>query len=190
MGRSKNTAQRRAQIVDALLTVMSSSGYAGASIQSIARAAELSPGLIHYHFGSKQEILLALLATLYERLAERYSQRAASVDTPWEAVEAWIDAHLSFGPDADPRAVACWVQIGAEALRQPDVRDAYRALIEADVSTLSTALARAGVEDADMAAAGMMSAVQGAYQLSLTAPGAIPPGQAAAVVRRMAAVFR
>ena len=39
MPRPSNTQQRRAQIVDGMLTVMATTGYTRASIQAIARAA-------------------------------------------------------------------------------------------------------------------------------------------------------
>lgn len=193
MGRNKNTAQRRAEIVEGLLDVMSSAGYSGASVQSIARAANLTPGLLHYHFGSKQAILLALLDTLAERLQRRFAtfcSRAPEDAAPWSVVDAWIDAHLSLDHGPDPRAVACWVQLGAESLRQPDVQTRYAEVIAADVAVLRDALAAAGVEDTAQAAAALMAAVQGAYQLSLAVPTLTPPGSAADTVRRMAAAFR
>ena len=64
MPRPPNTEQRRAQIVQALARGMARSGYAKATIQEIAREAGLSPGLIHYHFRSKQEVLIGLIESL------------------------------------------------------------------------------------------------------------------------------
>jgi len=190
VGRHKNTEQRRAQIVEGLLDVMSSAGYSGASIQSIARAASLSPGLLHYHFGNKQEILLALLTTLAERLQARYAAALPDDPTPSQRIDAWIDAHLAVDAGADPRAVACWVQLGAEALRQPAVQALYSDAIRADLAPLTAALSDAGASAPERAAAGLMAAVQGAYQLSLATPGLIPAGSAASSVRTMAAAFR
>ncbi|MFT4975450.1 MAG: TetR/AcrR family bet gene transcriptional repressor [Myxococcota bacterium] len=190
MGRHKNTALRRAQIVEGLLTVMATEGYSGASIQTIARTAELSPGLLHYHFGSKQDILIALLDTLAQRLHERYSALLPKADTPWAAVEAWIDAHLALGDAADPRAVACWVQIGAEALCQPEVQHRYAQILQEDSDVLLRALRAADIPEPERAAAGIVAAVQGAYQLSMAAPSVTPQGTAAGVVRQMAAAFR
>lgn len=53
MPRPSNTAERQEQIVLGLLEVMAERGYEKASVASIARAAELSPGLVHYHFQTK-----------------------------------------------------------------------------------------------------------------------------------------
>ena len=187
-----SSAQRRQEIVEGLLCEMAASGYAGASVQSIARAAGLTPGLVHYHFGSKQDILLALVETLSARLGVRLAALDQQAQTPWARVEAWIDAHLRLGAGADPRAVACWVQIGAEALHQPAVGTAYAAALSADAAGLRERLLAAGVAatSADAAAAGLLAAVQGAYQLSLAVPTLIPSGTAAETVRRMAAGLR
>ena len=52
--------ERRAQIVDGLMRVLPEHGYERASVARIAKAAGLSPGLVHHHFENKQAILLAL----------------------------------------------------------------------------------------------------------------------------------
>src|SRR5690348_6252199 len=108
MARTPNTLQRRRQIALALQQVMAAKGYDGASIHDIASAAQLTPGLVHYHFENKQAILLALL----DHLAEQQGQRIdAQVDgkNGLEAVDAFIDAHLALGRSADPEALACWI---------------------------------------------------------------------------------
>src|SRR5690242_8084135 len=75
MPRPSNTEERRAQITGALMKVMARSGYDGASIADIAEAAHLTPGLVHYHFKNKQEILLAALHELVARHRERLEAR-------------------------------------------------------------------------------------------------------------------
>jgi len=70
MARPSNTDERRLQIMGALVKVMAKRGYDGASVADIARAARLTPGLVHYHFKNKQEILLAALRDLVARRGE------------------------------------------------------------------------------------------------------------------------
>src|SRR5688500_13215478 len=117
MPRPSNTAERRAQIVQAMLEVMAKSGYDGASIASIAEAAGLAPGLVHYHFQDKLEILLALGEELVSRVKKRYLRRRSAARDDWERLFAFIDAHVALGRDSDPDAAAAWVVFGAEALR-------------------------------------------------------------------------
>ena len=50
MPRPSNTSERRKEIVSGLLHAMARRGYAETSMPEIARAAKLTPGLLHYHF--------------------------------------------------------------------------------------------------------------------------------------------
>lgn len=142
-----------------LMQVMATQGYDGTSAQTIAEAAGLSPGLVHHHFGKKGEVLLASIEVLRARVRSRFERRAEHATSLRGRSYAFIDAHLALGTDASPDAVACWVGIGAGA-----VRDEQRA---------ST-----GVPE-------MMSAIYGAYQLA-SAARAAPKGFAASAVRRTA----
>lgn len=192
MGRPSNTEERRRQIVDGLLTVMAERGYAAATIASVAEAAGVAAGLVHYHFDNKQEILLALVDTLGERARARRAAFVKHARTARTRLFAAIDALLASGDGADARAVACWVAIGAEALRQPEVRRQYERLVRDAIGELEALLrdvlrsesrstAKAGV-----AAAGLMAAVEGCFRLAAAAPDVIAAGSAAGLVRAMA----
>src|SRR5512145_1942211 len=110
MGRPSNTAERREQIAAALLRVMATQGYERATIGDIARAAELTPSLIHYHFENKQAILLDALHQLAARHAAGLELRLAGATRSARAeLDAFIDFHLGLGADADPEALSCWV---------------------------------------------------------------------------------
>jgi TetR/AcrR family transcriptional repressor of bet genes len=188
MARPSNRDERRAQIVDGLLHVLPRTGYERASIQLIAEAAGLGAGLVHHHFGSKLEILLAL----GERLAELVQARTRRATTPRTRVDAWIDAHLALGPDAAPEAVACWVALGAEALVQPEVGALYRTLIERRRATLDTLLRDVCRDEArttrglDVVTASILATVEGFFLLATVAPDVIPRGSAAGAARTLA----
>jgi TetR/AcrR family transcriptional repressor of bet genes len=191
MGRSSNTAERRAQIVEGLLKVMAEQGYDGASINAIAEAAGLASGIVHYHFGSKQEILLALIEHLSERLRQRYERREHKASSPRARLYALLDAHVALGTDAEPLAVACWVAIGAEAVKRPEVRAAYCSALRIDLQIMEELVRGVLVDEArvqDQAkelAAGLMAAIYGCYQLAIAAQAA-PRGFAAPTLRQMA----
>jgi TetR/AcrR family transcriptional repressor of bet genes len=165
---------------------MATRGYEGASIVAIAKAAGLAPGLVHYHFDTKAEVLLALVERLVTRVRARHAAR------PGERLEAFIDAHLALGPDADPRAVAAWSIVGAEALRQPDVRRLYRAALASTLKELKKLVAarlreqRRVTRNSGRIAAALVTAIEGAFRIAAAAPGALPGGYAAPMVRRMA----
>jgi TetR/AcrR family transcriptional regulator, transcriptional repressor of bet genes len=192
MGRPSNTEERRAQIVEGLLTVMAERGYAAASIAMVAQAAGVAPGLVHYHFEDKQEILLALVDTLGQRARARRDAFVAHARTARTRLFAAIDALLAPGDGADPRAVACWVAIGAEAVRQPEVRQHYERLVHEAVGELEALLRdvlrseRRSTAKVGIAAAGLMAAVEGCFRLAAAAPDVIAAGSAAGLVRAIA----
>ncbi|HVG63883.1 MAG TPA: TetR family transcriptional regulator C-terminal domain-containing protein [Hyalangium sp.] len=190
MGRPSNTEERRQQIVAGLLQVMAERGYDGASVAAIAKAAGLAPGLVHYHFKDKQEILLTLAEQLAARVHERVASRLARVkgDDARARVDAFLDAFLATGADADPAAVASWVTISVEAIRQPEVRAIYEKVVRTDIEHLEELVgAVTGKRRARAVAAGLFAAIQGYFVLAASVPGLVPPGSAASTVKRMAA---
>jgi len=193
MPRPSNTAQRRQEIVLGLLRVMATQGYERTSVARIARAADLTPGLIHYHFETKQEILLALVERIRQVLRGRLERRLARAGHGARArLFAYIDAHLALGPDSDPESMACWVAIGAEALRQPEVRKIYAEALRQDLGVLEGLLRELlssegrSTHPARAMAAGLLATIEGAYQLGCAAPGTIPRGSAAPMLKKMA----
>ena len=190
MARPSNTETRREEIVLGLQRAMAGRGYEKASVAAIAQEAGLTAGLVHYHFASKQEILLALL----ERLAGIWGRRAAAAQasTPRERVGVLLDAWLALDASSDRDAVACWVALGAEAIRQPEVRAPYERAVRAAHATLEQAvracLAAEGRATGESAviAAGLMAGISGFMQLGVATPGVIPTGTAARTLRAMA----
>ena len=62
---------RRAQILDAAGRVFADAGFEAASIDRIADAAGISPPVIYDHFGSKQELFVAVMEEASDELTAR-----------------------------------------------------------------------------------------------------------------------
>ncbi len=192
MARPSNTDERRAQIARALLTVMARKGYDGASIAEVAEAAQLTPGLVHYHFESKREILLLALKELGRGHLSRLEERLrGSGGDPARQLEAFLDFHLGLGADANPEALACWVLVGGEALREPMVQSLFEGTVAQLCRRLEVIL-RGGVEQGafacahlDAVAAGIIALIQGYLALAASARSTIPRGSAARTARLM-----
>lgn len=174
MARPPNTARRRAEIVRALKTVMARHGWEGASIARIAREAGLAPGLLHYHFADKREILLALMDALDAQLPAAGGR-----------IEPLVDACLALGPGADPEAAACWTAIFAESVRDPIVRRRLRRSLRRLTARIDRLLRAAG-RPGRGAAAALTASIAGCFMVASAAPGLIPRGSAASQVKRMA----
>ncbi len=198
MARPSNTTERREQIANALERVMATKGYAGASIGDVATEAGLTPGLVHYHFASKLEILEAVLARLigdHQAALRAALERCAS---PQEELAAFIDVHLATGATARPHALACWVTLSAEALREEIVQARFEAALRELASQLEEILrrgARQGAFRATLtrpsaaarASAAILATIQGYYALAATARSLVPRGSAAEAMRQMTA---
>ncbi|MBK6684190.1 MAG: TetR family transcriptional regulator C-terminal domain-containing protein [Deltaproteobacteria bacterium] len=192
MARPSNTEERRLQITRALQQVMAKQGYEGAAIADIARAAGLTPGLVHYHFAHKREILLATAARLLADHQQRLqAQLALAGPSPRAQLLAFVEAHLGQGATADPEALACWIQLTAESFRDKKLKaQLERAARDwRDVLQKILVEAEAGGErvrpDPEAAAAGLLAVIQGYFVLAATARGVIPPGSAAATAQVM-----
>jgi len=184
MGRPTNTEQRRSEILEAFLLVMADEGYAKATIQAIARQAGLKSGLIHYHFKNKQEMLIELVKQVSAVVQGRYELLAADARTPKEKLKAFIDARLAKGTGESPTAVAAWVVIGTEAIRQPEVRHEYEKIIAAQQQQLEQLIAAANTtrrvnSQTKKLAAIILAAMEGAFKLSVSAGQLMPEGYAA-----------
>lgn len=187
MSRRPNTDARRAEIVQAMLAVIARHGYEKATIQAIAKQAGLAPGLIHYHFENKQAILVALIEAMAAAAREGFEAvSAATPSGPRPRLHAYLQARLGLGSGAAPEAVAAWVMIGAEAVRQEEVRTAYAAVVEEEM-TFATALVEASLAEAGRdpqaappIAAAVLALTAGAFQLASAVPSTLPRGFAAA----------
>lgn len=185
MGRPSNTQQRKQEIVDALLRVMAVHGYEKASIQVIAKEAGLAPGLIHYHFKTKQDILLALVNWIASAARERLQNLSNESDDPWLKLEAFINARLATGETEMPEVVAAWVVIAGESLRQPEIKETYQSLIHQQLDMLKDLIAgawegkTAKSKGVIQLSAIVMAAIEGAFQLSATANDVMPKNYAA-----------
>jgi TetR/AcrR family transcriptional repressor of bet genes len=192
MTRASNTGQRRTQIAEALLAVMAKRGYEGASIVAIAKQARLAPGLVHYHFKSKLEILIEAVRLLAARHLAILDGVLVGAEAPPAQLTAFVEVHLGLGAHADPGALACWVLIGGEALRERRVQLEYERALAA-ISARLAAIIERGIADRSFApvdpvacAAALVAVVQGYFVVAASARKVIPSGTAAACTLRMA----
>jgi TetR/AcrR family transcriptional repressor of bet genes len=193
MGRQPNTKQRRTQIVKALMSVIARKGYSGASVQDIAQEAGLTPGLIHYHFESKQEILITLFNQLESLVNRRMESGIRKLGTanPLAALDALIDAFLALDDTADRLATSCWTMMSAEAVYNPGLGDVYKKVVHAQLRQIEkfaqlACNARVPKKKVRAAAAAILASIHGSFLLASTAPGTIPAGSAASSVKLMA----
>jgi TetR/AcrR family transcriptional repressor of bet genes len=185
MPRKSNTEDRRTEIVIAMMKVVAANGYERATIQQIANAADLTSGLLHYHFSNKQEILIALAQYLAGYVRQRFEQLAADATGAEDRLRAYLDARLGFGEGSSVDAVGAWVVIGSEAIRQPEVREVYQEAIAFEMKLVKGLLVdyleqrKKSTRDVGKLTAVVLAFIEGAFQLSRTADRIMPRRYAA-----------
>lgn len=167
---------------------MARTGFDGASTSAIAKEAGLSAGLVHHHFGSKAEVLQALPGHLEALVDARYQALAARRRGALGRLEAWVDAHLAHGDDAQPEAAAAWVWLGAQALKDEGLRTRYQAVVRRRLEALAGLIEDASADaptriDARALAVSTLATIEGYFQLA-SSTDVVPQGSAAAAVGR------
>lgn len=91
MARKSNAPQRRNQIVWALYDCLVNKGNEKVTVKEIAAQAGLPPGVIHYYFKSKDEIVSSLAIAIVEKYSNLMEHRLSNAESPGQRVEALID---------------------------------------------------------------------------------------------------
>jgi AcrR family transcriptional regulator len=69
-GQARVGAERRSAIVDAAIEVYAQRGYRGSALADVAERVGVTPAGILYHFGTKEDLLLAVIAERDRRASE------------------------------------------------------------------------------------------------------------------------
>jgi AcrR family transcriptional regulator len=82
--RERATNDTRASILAAARDRLLAEGYTNLSTRAVAEAAEVPLSQIHYHFGSKQQLILALLEAENARLLDRQRTMYGGPEPLWQ----------------------------------------------------------------------------------------------------------
>ena len=96
MGRQSNAPQRRQQIIWALYDCLSRKGHEKVTIKGIAAQAGLPPGVIHYYFSSKDEIVSQLAEAIVEKYSTILNQKVDEAVSSEDTIESIIDLMIEF----------------------------------------------------------------------------------------------
>lgn len=101
--REREKQERREAILAAASSVFLERGVGGATMEDIAREAELSKGALYLYFSSKDELFLAIALSALQQLAQRLAQ-----------VEHRVQADGGDGRAVCAELLRCYVQFAAE----------------------------------------------------------------------------
>jgi AcrR family transcriptional regulator len=91
MSKQDTTANKQAEepqhtkerIIAAASKILAEKGYDATTLREISREAQAGPGLVHYYFGGKDELLAEVLQATGQRFHERMEHLARQRSTSW-----------------------------------------------------------------------------------------------------------
>jgi AcrR family transcriptional regulator len=121
-------------ILDAARSRLLADGYAGLSTRKVAEEAGVSVSQLHYHFGSKQGLILALLEEENQRRLERQTRMYAEDAPLWQRYERACDF---LEDDLGSGYVRVLQEMVAAGWSNREVCDAVRELVSGWVALLA-----------------------------------------------------
>jgi len=101
MARTSAKAETGTTLLEAAKTVLRQKGYAGLSTRDVAAAAGVPLSQIHYHFGSKRGMVLALFEYLNAQLLDRqnamFSNPQLKLSEQWDLACDYLDEDIVSG---------------------------------------------------------------------------------------------
>ncbi|GHH63937.1 transcriptional regulator [Streptosporangium violaceochromogenes] len=137
--RADQADQRRAELLEAARRVVLERGLAGTRVADIARATNVSGGLIHYHFATKDDLITAMLRSTGETEVRRLRELAAGPGTAVERLDRVL--RFSIPESRSDQSWTLWLDASAVGVREAHVRTILLELEGAWIATLAEVIA-------------------------------------------------
>ncbi|UBU15867.1 TetR/AcrR family transcriptional regulator [Nonomuraea gerenzanensis] len=151
--RGKATRQR---LLDAAVALVPEVGWGGVSTRLVAERAGVAPGVVHYHFASVTDLLMAACLGFTAALLDRLAAELSAQPDPGEAV-GWLLGELSHYSGTDPASLLV-VELYLAATRIPELRERLGEQVGRFRATVASWLAERGYQGDPAAAAAMLAA--------------------------------
>jgi TetR/AcrR family transcriptional repressor of bet genes len=113
---------RRGQIIRAAATVLGRVGYSDSSVKQIAHEAGVAPGLVHYYFTSKEELLVAVVHDLEREMVADWQSAVAGIEDPLGRIVAAVD-HTAVRCSEHPEFFRLLFDLYVLGLNNPAIRE-------------------------------------------------------------------
>lgn len=114
--------ETQAKILRAAFRMLAENGYAALSIRDIAKDAGVNHALINYHFGSKDQLVIAVLDEANRRLLDRQQRMYRG---PSGFAQKWADARRFYKDDLASGFVRVQAELWAASLSNPGLREKF-----------------------------------------------------------------
>jgi AcrR family transcriptional regulator len=106
-------------LLDAAEQLLVEVGYAGITTRKLAERAGVNHGLVHYYFGSMEDLLLRVIERFTDQLIERQKAMYAQ---PIPFIEKWRTAMSFMDQDSESGYQKIWFEMQAMAWNAPAAR--------------------------------------------------------------------
>jgi TetR/AcrR family fatty acid metabolism transcriptional regulator len=141
--------ERRRQILDAALEAFAEKGFDKTTMDDIARASNVSKGLLYWYFENKQALFAALIKTVFDDFRMMFDQivRATQEQSPPDRLRALIvEPSKMIIPDT--RFVGLYMDFFVQAWQYDLVQQAIKAVYPEYVELIADAI-HDGIEQGD-----------------------------------------
>ena len=134
---------RREEILSTTVELLDRLGLASTRVADVAVALDVSPALVFYHFGTKDDLVAEAFAHAVERDLRRLEKAASGSTDPVERLRRVLRL---YGPTGTAVGWRIWIDAWALAQREPVIRKVLRRLDQRWTTSLQEVVA-AGVAD-------------------------------------------
>ncbi|HEX2175109.1 MAG TPA: TetR/AcrR family transcriptional regulator [Nocardioidaceae bacterium] len=92
--RDQYSEATRAALLDAATALFFERSFAGAALEDVAAAAQVTRGAVYHHFTNKRDLFEAVLDALEAQAKQRVTAATQGVHDPWDAAMTGLDAFL------------------------------------------------------------------------------------------------
>ncbi len=133
LGKKEQAERTRKRILDAAIRLFARRGFASTSMADLAGAIDMTPGVLYWHFESKEDLLVATLLELQRRFAEELVDAAAGASGSSVANAKALIARVLRIFEKHPEYLVFVGVVGAEATDtsprvEAALREAYGAI--------------------------------------------------------------
>ncbi|HID77877.1 MAG TPA: TetR/AcrR family transcriptional regulator [Planctomycetaceae bacterium] len=129
--RTRDAAAAKAAILRAAEALFAERGFAATSIRDVAEASGTSKALIHHHFGSKDELYLAVKRAVIERHAEVQRPQLERGTDPLEFVAGGIRTLFElYRSDPSLVRLGAWAQLDGTGAEWPGDEELWGAIVD------------------------------------------------------------